>query len=86
MSNEPFDNSDKLHHISYVPINPIIIPREAFFRFGFPFLSNVTFEFLLLTFFSGVVILLLPFIILGLTTEGILCILLLREFLRLIHW
>ena len=71
--------------VSYVSINPIIIPREAFFRFGFPFLSNVTFAFLLLTFFSDVV-LLLPFIILGLITEGILCILLLSEFIRLTDW
>jgi len=51
-------------------------PLEAFLRFGLPFLSREILEFLLFGFLSGVMlllplpVLLLPFIMLGLMTEG----------------
>src|SRR5271170_277704 len=58
-------------HKSIPPCSPIeqVLPLDAFFRFGFPFLSSVTLAFLLTFLLSGeILLLLLPFIILGLMT------------------
>jgi len=55
------------------------LPLDAFFRFGFPFLSSVTLAFLLAFLLSGEMLFMLealPFIRLGLMTPPELCILL----------
>jgi len=73
--NELFDNSDKLERrLAALSLDPKTgdIPLDAFFRFGFPFLSNVTLLFFDV-FFSvdaALLVLLFPFIRLGLMTDG----------------